>query len=995
MKKIFTLLILSLFWAGSSWGQLSVIIGTGTSTTNGSSADPIERYYNYEHFQIVYTAAELTAAGMPSGALITALGFSVSESAVSLANFTISMGLTSQALANPYIPVAGLTTVKPAFTYTPVVQTAGNFDMIPFTTNFTWNGTSNIVVNTCTGSNPFTSPYGGLRYTAGTSGIVRYSRADNTSNCGTTTGTNGTNRPNIKFNYTGSTPCSGTPAPGNTLSSANPACAGVSLTLSLQYATTGTGLTYQWQTSATGAEPWAPVGTSSSSFTTSQVAATYYRCQVTCSGSTGTSTPVLVTMNPFMNCYCSSGATNAGDEEIYSVTINGATNAYDCFTVAPGPGSILNRYSNFFPLGPLTSINPGGVVNFSIAENECDGAAFYTNGCAIWIDYNQDGDFDDADEKVFVETSVTTGPRTIAGSFTVPGGAAVGQTAMRITVAEGLMGTGLTPCLAYGYGETEDYIVSIEVATNPMLTVVPGSLNFGSVLNGNTSAEMSYLLSGSNFKPADGDLTITPPPNFEVSKNLGGPYIAAPITLGYSGGKLAGTPIYVVFKPTAANAAYSGSIVNEGGGADPANVLVSGTSPCDALLVPFTEDFSSATFPPVCWSSAIVSGTYNWARSTTSGYGLGTGSAYANFYNATAGSTFDLVTIGFNIATPQLKFDHAYATYATEVDQLKILYSTNGGASYSELVVLNGGPTGPLNTYGGTGLTTSSFVPTATQWASKTYDLPAGTNKIKFQAVSAFGNNLYLDNINVGIKPPVGILSGTVTDAGSAPIAGATVSIGSLTATTSALGFYEIPDVTVGTYDVSCSKTGYQTATIPGVEINIGATTTQNFSLTYQLDPPVDPQAAIQNQYDVHLTWYTPGFDHWIKWDDGANSSSVGLTGGGTFSVASRWAVSDISPYNGMYFRKIRFYCNDATATFTLKVWKGASAATVLHSQLVTPVLGWNEFTLSTPILIDGTDEFWFGYETTHLTGLFPAGCENSQSRFANIFPILRNWKRV
>ena len=47
------------------------IIGTGTLTTNSSTADPIERYYNYERFQTIYTAAELTALGYTNGTAIS------------------------------------------------------------------------------------------------------------------------------------------------------------------------------------------------------------------------------------------------------------------------------------------------------------------------------------------------------------------------------------------------------------------------------------------------------------------------------------------------------------------------------------------------------------------------------------------------------------------------------------------------------------------------------------------------------------------------------------------------------------------------------------------------------------------------------------------------------------------------------------------------------------------------------------------------------------
>lgn len=47
---------------------------------------------------------------------------------------------------------------------------------------------------------------------------------------------------------------------------------------------------------------------------------------------------------------------------------------------------------------------------------------------------------------------------------------------------------------------------------------------------------------------------------------------------------------------------------------------------------------------------------------------------------------------------------------------------------------------------------TSSFTPTGTQWLTKSFRLPAGTNRIRFKAISGFGNNLYLDSISV-FKP--------------------------------------------------------------------------------------------------------------------------------------------------------------------------------------------------------------------------------------------------
>ena len=159
--------------------------------------------------------------------------------------------------------------------------------------------------------------------------------------------------------------------------------------------------------------------------------------------------------------YCASAATTTADEEIYSVTMNSITNAYNCTTTAPGTGSILSRYSNFTSLGNMWTFAPGATVTFNIQEDECDGAPYYAFGTAIWIDFNQNNSFADAGEKVFVETATLIGPRAIVNSFVIPSTAMIGQTRMRIIVAESYSGTTLTECLSYGYGETEDYFINI------------------------------------------------------------------------------------------------------------------------------------------------------------------------------------------------------------------------------------------------------------------------------------------------------------------------------------------------------------------------------------------------------------------------------------------------------------------------------------------------------------------------------------------------------
>ena len=104
------------------------------------------------------------------------------------------------------------------------------------------------------------------------------------------------------------------------------------------------------------------------------------------------------------------------------------------------------------------------------------------------------------------------------------------------------------------------------------------------------------------------------------------------------------------------------------------------------------------------------------------------------------------------------------------------------------------------------------------------------------------------------------------------------------------------------------------------------------------------------------------------------------MTNGGTFGVASRWTPAELAPYNGFSLMVINFYANgDPDATYVMKVWTGATGTTEVYSQDVGSFVvdDWNEITLTTPVVIDGSEDFWFGYEVTHLAGTFPAGADD------------------
>jgi hypothetical protein len=147
------------------------------------------------------------------------------------------------------------------------------------------------------------------------------------------------------FTVTLPPPCAGTPTPGNTIATPNSVFAGQTTVLTLQNNTSGTGVTYQWQSGSTATGPWSNItGATSFTYTATPTATTWYRCIVTCtnSASSGTSTPVLVNYNPYCNPVYISG-TLYGDL-ISNVAITGTTLNNNSGTAAGGP--YYTYYSN-------------------------------------------------------------------------------------------------------------------------------------------------------------------------------------------------------------------------------------------------------------------------------------------------------------------------------------------------------------------------------------------------------------------------------------------------------------------------------------------------------------------------------------------------------------------------------------------------------------------------------------------------------------------------
>ena len=213
MKKIL-LILFCLVNLANITAQLSITVGNAGFSSGSTSSSPINIFYKSHHCQILYTQAELISAGWNGQGIISKLGFNVfGTTTEALPNFNVQLKNTTAIDVSVY-DNAGLTNVYTSAAYLP---SAGGFDMINLSTNFLWDGTSNVLVDVCfdqVSAYTSTGEVYMFNYTSGNS-EYQFTRDDNASQCSVSTGqiVSGS-KPQIKFEMTSPTPCAGTPNAG-------------------------------------------------------------------------------------------------------------------------------------------------------------------------------------------------------------------------------------------------------------------------------------------------------------------------------------------------------------------------------------------------------------------------------------------------------------------------------------------------------------------------------------------------------------------------------------------------------------------------------------------------------------------------------------------------------------------------------------------------------------------------------------------------------------
>jgi hypothetical protein len=274
-----------------------------------------------------------------------------------------------------------------------------------------------------------------------------------------------------------SPPCAGTPSPGATTATSSQVFAGGSTTLGITTAQTGTGISYQWQSSPTGGAPWTSIGgANSSTYLATPTAATYYQCIVTCAngGATGTSTPIQITFNPYCEPIYTIGKTDG--DLISNIAIAGTTLSNNSGTAQTNPSY------TFFTGQPNYTCDLVAANSYTVNVTV---GTWGSQGIAAWIDYNDNNIFETSEKIGSTLTTIGTGtggtpiPANHTASFTINLSCTppLGLHRMRVRDVYFTDGPTIDPCATYFYGETEDYMVNVisGPAFTPTFTSTPAA----------------------------------------------------------------------------------------------------------------------------------------------------------------------------------------------------------------------------------------------------------------------------------------------------------------------------------------------------------------------------------------------------------------------------------------------------------------------------------------------------------------------------------------
>ena len=231
----------------------------------------------------------------------------------------------------------------------------------------------------------------------------------------------------------------------------------------------------------TGGGAWTTNNTTSTSLNlTGASASTQYEFQVraNCSGASSaySSSAFVTTSAAPVVSYCASKGNSVADEWIQRVQVGSINNN----------SGANGGYGNFTNLS--TTLTKG--TAYTITITPAWSGRTYSEAYDVWVDYNQDGDFNDAGEQVYSRARSTS--TSTSGSFTIPSSAANGSTRMRVTMK---YNANATSCETFSYGEVEDYTVVIGSANiiNPAPMAYHNDRPQDARVDGNKDGDVAFV----------------------------------------------------------------------------------------------------------------------------------------------------------------------------------------------------------------------------------------------------------------------------------------------------------------------------------------------------------------------------------------------------------------------------------------------------------------------------------------------------------------------
>jgi hypothetical protein len=284
-------------------------------------------------------------------------------------------------------------------------------------------------------------------------------------------------------------------------------------------------------------------------------------------------------------CYCVSNPSSNDGSGISSVSLAGTD-----YTSA---GDVT--YEDF-----TATSAPAG--QSTVASLEITFATGYTYDAHVWVDFNDDYNFDES-ERLFSGASLGTNPTTLDASFTVPSTAPLGEHRLRITSADSGLATP-NACYNGSYGVTVDMTLNV---TAPPSCIAP--TNFAASNVGASSVDFSWTAENAE---TSWEYVVQAPGTGEPT-GAGIPTTENPLTVT---GLTANTPYEIYLRATCD--VFTSSTW----------VLTTFTTACDTFIAPYSQDFENAGVIPDCWS---MSGGEPWLfTNSTTGTHIGNAGGVGN-----------------------------------------------------------------------------------------------------------------------------------------------------------------------------------------------------------------------------------------------------------------------------------------------------------------------------------------------------------------------------